>query len=153
MLFRSHVRELGLPEPNVSWSKVAGPSVMNDGLLSGALSFVSTGAPSLGLLWERTRGGVRGLAAICSYPLTLVTRNPAVKSLRDFTEQDRIAVPSVKVSTQAIMLQMAAEKAFGPGKHTALDHLTVSLAHPDAMAALLNPTSQITTHFATSPFP
>jgi NitT/TauT family transport system substrate-binding protein len=151
-LVEKHVVKQGLPEPKVTWAKVAGPSVMNDGLLSGALSFVSTGAPSLGLLWDRTKGGVRGLAAICSYPLTLNTRSPAVKSLKDFTDQDRIAVPSVKVSTQAIMLQMQAEKEFGPGKHTAIDHLTVSLAHPDGMASLLNPTSQITAHFATSPF-
>jgi NitT/TauT family transport system substrate-binding protein len=151
-LVEKEVVKQGLPEPKVTWAKVAGPSVMNDGLLSGALNFVSTGAPSLGLLWDRTKGGVRGLAAICSYPLTLNTRNPAVKSLKDFTDQDRIAIPSVKVSTQAIMLQMAAEKEFGPGKHTAIDHLTVSLAHPDAMASLLNPTSQVTAHFATSPF-
>src|SRR4029077_4168873 len=33
-----------------------------------------------------------------------------------------------------------------------LDHLTVGLAHPDAIAAVLNPVSEITAHFATSPF-
>jgi NitT/TauT family transport system substrate-binding protein len=151
-LIEKHAVKEGLPEPKVSWAKVAGPSVMNDGLLSGALQFISTGVPSLGLLWDRTKGGVKALSAICSYPLTLNTRNPKVKSIRDFTDEDRIAVPSVKVSTQAIMLQMEAEKVFGPGKHTQIDHLTVSLAHPDGMAQLLNPTSQVTAHFATSPF-
>jgi NitT/TauT family transport system substrate-binding protein len=153
-LIEKEAVRLGLPEPKVTWAKVAGPSVMNDGLLSGALHFVSTGVPSLGLLWDRTKSGVgvKGLSAICSYPLNLNTRNEAVKSIRDFGETDRIAVPSVKVSTQAILLQMEAEKIFGPGKHTAIDHLTVSLAHPDAMASLLNPTSQVTAHFASSPF-
>src|SRR6201982_621202 len=88
-LVEKHAAKLGLPAPKVTWAKVAGPSVMNDGLLSGALTFVSTGVPSLGLLWDRTRSGVgvKAMAAICSYPLNLNTRNPAVKSIKDFTDQ------------------------------------------------------------------
>jgi NitT/TauT family transport system substrate-binding protein len=153
-LIEKHAKAMGLPEPKVNWAKVAGPSVMNDGILSGSLQFASTGVPSLGLLWDRTKSnvGVKAMAAICSYPLYLNTRNPAIRSIRDFTDKDRIAVPSVKVSTQAIMLEMEAEKVFGPGNYTAIDHLTVSLAHPDGLAGLLNPSSEITAHFASSPF-
>ena len=152
-LIEKHAVRLGLPEPKVTWPKLAGPSNLNEGLISGALNFTAGGVPSLGLLWERTRSsvGIKGMVAICSYPLYLNTRNPNVHSVKDFTDKDKIAVPSVKVSTQAIMLQMEAEKVFGPGKHTALDHLTVSLAHPDAMAALLSGT-EVTAHFASSPF-
>ena len=61
-------------------------------------------------------------------------------------------MPSVKVSTQALFLQIASEKEWGPGQHGKLDHLTVGLAHPDALVAVLNPMGEITTHFATSPF-
>ena len=75
-----------------------------------------------------------------------------IKSLKDFTDKDRIALPSIKVSSQAIYLQIAAEKAFGPGKHAQLDHLVVALSHPDAVAAVMNPSSEIASHFATSPF-
>lgn len=153
-LIEKHAKLQGLPEPKVTWAKVAGPSVMNEGLLSGALHFTSTGVPSLGLLWDKTKGnvGVKGVAAMCSYPLYLNTRNANVKTIRDFTEKDRIAVPSIKVSTQAILLQMEAEKLFGPGKHTQIDELTVSLAHPDALRSLLDETSAVTAHFASSPF-
>jgi NitT/TauT family transport system substrate-binding protein len=47
--------------------------------------------------------------------------------------------PSIKTSAQALFLWTAAEKEFGPGQWGKLDHLTVSLPHPDAMAAVLNP--------------
>ena len=75
-----------------------------------------------------------------------------MKSVKDFGENDRIALPSPKVSIQAIYLQMAAEQAFGPGKHAALDHLTVGLPHPEAMAALLSLQGELTAHFTVDPF-
>ena len=87
-----------------------------------------------------------------TYPLYLVTRNPNVKTLKDFTDKDKIAVPSVKISTQAIMLQMAAAKAFGEKNYAKLDPLTISLSHPDATLAFINNTAGVNAHFSTSPF-
>ena len=87
-----------------------------------------------------------------TYPLYLVTRNPEVKNLKDFTAEDKIAVPSIKISTQAIMLQMAAAKAFGEQDYGKLDSLTVSLSHPDATLAFINNTAGVNAHFSTSPF-
>lgn len=150
-LIEKHAAVQGLPKPKVTWAKLAGPSNLNEGLISGAIQFTALGTPSIGLLWDRTRGDVKGLVAICSYPLYLNTRTPGVKSLKDFGQTDKIAVPSVKVSTQAIMLQMQAEKEWGPGEHFKIDSQTVSLGHPDAMAALLGNT-EVTAHFASSPF-
>ncbi|TDR93542.1 ABC transporter substrate-binding protein [Enterovirga rhinocerotis] len=150
-LVEKHAKALGLPEPKVVWAKLAGPSNLNEGLISGAIQFTALGTPSIGLLWDRTRGDVKGLVAICSYPLYLNTKTPGVKSLKDFGPKDKIAIPSVKVSTQAIMLQMQAEKEFGPGEHFKIDGNTVSLSHPDAMTALLSNT-EVTAHFASSPF-
>ena len=150
-LIEKHAVALGLPKPKVVWAKLAGPSNLNEGLISGAIQFTALGTPSIGLLWDKTRGDVKGLVAICSYPLYLNTRTPNVKSLKDFGPTDKIAVPSVKVSTQAIMLQMQAEKEWGPGQHYKFDSQTVSLGHPDAMAALLSNT-EVTGHFASSPF-
>src|ERR1700681_1732491 len=43
-----------------------------------------------------------------SYPLYFVTRNPDLKSLKELSQKDKVAVPSVKISTQALMLQLAA---------------------------------------------
>jgi len=147
-------RALGIDNLKTNWVKVAGPSVINDGLLSGTVHFAATGAPSLATLWSKTKNnvGIKGVSAITSYPLYFVTRNPDLKSLKDLSGKDKIAVPSVKISTQAIMLQMAAAELFGQSNYTRFDELTISLAHPDAMLALMNNIGGVNAHFATSPF-
>jgi NitT/TauT family transport system substrate-binding protein len=152
-LVEKHAQDAGL-KLKVSWTKVAGPSVMNDGLISGTMHFVAQGAPSLITLWARTKGnvGVKGMSAMTTYPLYLNTRNPDVKSVNDFTEKDKIVVPSVKISTQAIMLQMAAAKTWGESEYARLDPLTISMAHPDGLVALMNGTGGVNAHFTTSPF-
>jgi NitT/TauT family transport system substrate-binding protein len=152
-LIEKHAKAAGI-EVKTNWQKVAGPSVINDGLLSGTVHFGAVGAPSLITLWSRTKSnvGVKGVAAMTSYPLYFVTRNPELKSLKDLSQKDKIAIPSVKISTQAIMLQMAAADLFGQPNYQKFDELTVSLAHPDALLALMNNTGGVNAHFSTSPF-
>ena len=151
-LVEKHAKAAGLPDAKANWVKVAGPSVMNDGVISGALQFIAVGAPSLITLWDKTNGAVKGVSAMTTYPLYLITRNPAVKSPRDFSEKDKIAVPSIKVSTQAIMLQMLAAKEFGDTNWAKFDPYTVALSHPDAVLALTNNTAGVNAHFTSSPF-
>jgi NitT/TauT family transport system substrate-binding protein len=153
-LIEKHAKALGLGTVKTNWAKLAGPAAINDGLLSGSVNFSAVGAPSLITLWGKTKGnvGVKGVSAVTTYPLYLNVRNPNVKSIRDFTDKDKIAVPAVKVSTQAIVLQMAAEKAFGEGNQFKLDPYTVTLSHPDGMAALMSNTGGVDAHFTTSPF-
>jgi NitT/TauT family transport system substrate-binding protein len=152
-LVEKHAKAAGI-ELKTNWQKVAGPSVINDGLLSGTVHFGAVGAPSLITLWSKTKSnvGIKGMAAMTSYPLYFVTRNPDLKSLRDLSQKDKVAVPSVKISTQALMLQMAAADLFGQASYQKFDEFTVSLAHPDAMVALMNNTGGVNAHFATSPF-
>ena len=110
-LIEKHARALGLPDLQVEWVVLSGAGPVNDGLLSGALSFGAGAAPSLVLLWDRTRASpnpVRGIGAIAAMPTYLNTRNPAIASIADYTEADRIALPSAKLSNAAIVLQMAA---------------------------------------------
>ena len=152
-LIEKHAKAAGV-DVRVGWARFAGGNVMNDALLSNSLQFASGGVGPLVTLWSRTKGNldVRAVSAINSMPLYLNTRNPNVKTLKDFGDKDRIALPAVKVSIQAVTLQMAAEKAFGEGQHTKLDALTVSLSHPDAQTALLSGASEITAHFGSPPF-
>ena len=105
-------------------------------------------------MWALTKGtaNIMGLGAFNAVPLVLVTRNANVKTIVDFSEKDRIALPGVLNSTQAIVLQMAAEKLWGPGQHKRLDALTISRGHPDALAALLADGNEITAHFAAPPY-
>ncbi len=93
---------------------------------------------------------VRGIVAMNRQPAYLNTRNPNIKSMRDFTDNDRIALPAPKVSVQAIMLQMIAEKTLG--KFDALDKLTVGMSHPDGTAAMLSGKLEVTSHFTSAPF-
>ncbi len=152
-LIEKHAKAAGL-DVTVGWTKFAGGNVMNDALLSNSLQFASGGVGPLVTLWARTKGNldVKAVSAINSMPLYLNTRNPNVKTIRDFTDKDRIALPAVKVSIQAVTLQMAAEKAFGEGQQNRLDPLTVSMSHPDAQTALLSGASEITAHFSSPPF-
>jgi NitT/TauT family transport system substrate-binding protein len=153
-LVEKHAKAAGLGEVKLNWVKVAGPSVMNDGVVSGALQFIAVGAPSLITLWDKTKDsvGVKGVSAMTTYPLYLNVRNPNVKSIKDFSDKDKIAVPSIKVSTQAILLQMEAAKAFGDANYARLDPLTVGLSHPDGLLAITNNSGGVDAHFTSSPF-
>jgi NitT/TauT family transport system substrate-binding protein len=151
-LVEKHASAAGLPAIKVNWAKLAGPSVMNDGLISGSIHFAAQGAPSMILLWDKTHGQIKGVAAMTTYPLYLISRNPDVKTVKDFSPRDKIAVPSIKISTQAIMLQMAAAAAFGEKDYAKLDVLTVSLSHPDAVLAFTNNTAGVNAHYSSSPF-
>jgi NitT/TauT family transport system substrate-binding protein len=154
-LIEKHARALGIPEVKVSWHLFNGPAAINDALLSGGIDIASGGTPGLLILWARTKGTpqeVRGISAMSSQPFLMNTRNPAIKTVADLKETDRIAVPAVKVSIQAIMLQMAAAKAFGAGNFGKLDSLTVSMSPPDATAALLSGGGEINTVFSVPPF-
>ena len=144
----------GLGSSKVAWVRLAGPSAIIDGFLAGALHFSGQGLPSTALIWDRTRGGIgaKAVAAMESNNIWLNTRNPNIKSLRDFTEKDRIAMPSIKTSSQALFLWLACEKEFGDGQWGKLDHLAISLPHPEAMSAVLNPMGEINSHAATSPY-
>ncbi len=146
-------KKLGV-EVRTEWLQLSAGSPMNEALISGNLDFASGGVGPLLTIWSRTRANlkVKGVAAINSMPIWLTTINPDVKTIKDFTEKDRIALPAVKVSIQAVTLQMAAEQAFGPGQHGRLDTLTVSMSHPDGMAAMMSGRSEVTGHFTSAPF-
>jgi NitT/TauT family transport system substrate-binding protein len=152
-LLEEHGKRLGL-DLKTEWVQFVSGAPMNEAIISGNLDLASGGVGPLLTIWGRTRAnlGVKGVAAINSMPLYLNTINPKVKTIKDFTENDRIALPAVKVSIQAVTLQMAAEKVFGPGQHGKLDPLTVSLSHPDGMANMLSGRSEITAHFSSAPF-
>jgi len=152
-LIERQAEKLGVPNLKINWLLLSGGGNQTDQLLAGNVDIVNTGVGNLLLLWDRTKGGVKGIVANSALPLTLVTRNPNIKTLKDYGPNDRIAVPTLKVSTQAILLQMACEKVFGPGEMGRLDPNMVQLGHPDAAIAMSNPQHEITSHFGAPPFP
>jgi NitT/TauT family transport system substrate-binding protein len=151
-LIEKHAKAAGLGDIKVSWATLGGGGAVNDALLSGSVDYISSGVAPLIVLWDKSKGTVKGVSALISTPNYLNTNNPAVKSIRDFTDKDRIGLPTAKVSIQAIILQMAAAKEFGQENFAKLDKLTVTMKHPDAMAALLSGKSEITGHLTSPPF-
>jgi NitT/TauT family transport system substrate-binding protein len=135
----------GLGAVTATYTGMGTPTAITDALLSNNADIVGIGLPAFLTMWDKTRSGmnVRGMMAMNRQPAFLTTRNPNIKSIRDFTEADRISV-------QAIMLQMIAEKTLG--KFDAVDRLTVGMSHPDGTAAMLSGKLEITAHFTSAPF-
>jgi len=153
-LIEKHAQSAGQGAIKVTWTTFSSGADMNTALIAGTLDFASGGVGPVLQIWGRTRGtiDVRGVAALGSLPLYLNTINPAIKTVADFSPKDKIALPAVKVSIQAVVLQMAAARLFGDSAYSSLDALTVSMSHPQAAAALLSGGTEITAHFTNSPF-
>jgi len=153
-MLEKEAEKLGLGKVTATYAGMGTPTAITDALLSGNVDIVGIGLPAFLTMWDKTRGNanVRGIVAMNRQPAFLNTRNPNIKSIRDFTDADRIALPAPKVSVQAIMLQMIAEKTFGAGKFDALDKLTVGMSHPDGTAAMLSGKLEVSSHFTSAPF-
>ena len=151
-LIEKHAAALGVPGVSTKWLTFSSGGAQTDALLAGGVDILNTGTGNLLLLWDRTRGGVKGIVATSAQPMTLISRDPNIKSLKDIGPSDKIAVPTVKVSTQAIVLQIAAGELFGADQWSKLDPNTVQLGHPDAYAAMSNPQHEVRNHFAIPPF-
>jgi NitT/TauT family transport system substrate-binding protein len=153
-LMQKHAKAQGLGDIEVVWNRFNSGAAMMDAAISGSLDVASSGVPPLITIWARTRGAgdVRGIAALNSIPLTLNTVNKNMKSIEDIGEGDKIAIPAVKVSVQAVILQMAAAKKWGQDQYTRLDRYTVSMSHPDGTIALLSGKSEVTAHMSGPPF-
>ncbi|TWC65109.1 ABC transporter substrate-binding protein [Herbaspirillum sp. SJZ099] len=138
----------------VEWNSLSGATGMNEALLAGALDVVSAGAPPALVLWDRTRGrqNVKAIASLGSMPNYLLSNNPNVKTVKDFSSKDRIAVPAAGVGFQSRTLQIETARLYGKDNYKRFDDITVSLSHPDATAALLAGGSEINAHFSSPPF-
>jgi NitT/TauT family transport system substrate-binding protein len=152
-LIEKHGQKLGVPI-KVDWVQLSGGNAVNDALLSGSIDVAGAGVGPLLTIWDRTKGrqNVKGVASLGNFPYYLVSTNPNVKSIADFGDKDRIALPAVTVSVQARILQMAAAKQWGTAGYTKLDRLTQTVPHPDAAAAVIKGRTEINAHFATPPF-
>ncbi|SAK90600.1 ABC transporter substrate binding protein [Caballeronia arationis] len=138
----------------VDWVKMSGGSAVNDALLSGSVDIAGAGVGPLLTIWDRTHGrqNVKGVASLGNLPYYLVSNDAKVKTIADFTEKDRIAVPSVGVSVQSRILQYAAAKQWGDKQFDRLDKYTQAVPHPDASAAIIAGGTEITGHFGNPPF-
>lgn len=138
----------------VEFVKLSGGPAVNEALLSGSIDIAGAGVGPMLTLWDRTAGrqNVKGVASLGNFPYYLVSNNPAVRTIADFTDKDRIATPAVGVSVQSRVLQLASAKLWGDAQYNRLDKLQVALPHPEATAALIKGGTEVTAHFANPPF-
>ena len=154
-LLEKKAAEAGLGEIKTTWYLFDGGNVINDAMLAGSLDIAGTGAPGFITLWSKSRGTraeVVGVSGMSGTLLTLNTINPDIKSLKDYTVKDKIALPGIKTSLAAVVLQMAAAKELGKDKWNAVDGSTVGLPHPEAYTAMMSGKTEITSHFASPPY-
>ncbi len=113
----------------------------------------AAGLGDVKVTWQAIFRGSAMTEALNTMPLYLNAKNPSIKSLADFTDKDRIALPAVKTSIQTATLQMAAAQGFGDANRGKLDALTVTMSHPDATRKMLDAANtEISAHFNAPPF-
>ncbi len=155
-LLEGQIAKAGLPAIEVAWSLQDGGNVINDAMLAGALDIAGTGSPGFVTLWAKARGVARaevvGVSGLSTCALTLNCNKPGIKTLADFGPQDKIAIPGIKTSLAAVVLQMLVAQKFGAENYAKLDPMTVGLPHPEAYGALMSGRTEIVAHFASPPF-
>ncbi len=145
----------GVNDLTVRYVSVSGAAQITDVLLSRTADVVLMGFPTAATIWSKTAGTpneIKSISATLNMPFMLTTRNPDVHSVADFTTKDRIAVPAVKISTMALLLQMAVAKQFGMANFNKLDPITVQMSHPSSVVSLLTDNGPVDAHVATAPF-
>src|SRR2546421_423414 len=97
-LIEKQAAALGVSDIKVKWSIITSGGVMTEALISGSIDMAITGISNMLLLWDRTKAGTRSVAGVAGVPFLVLTRNPNVKTLKDFGPEDRIAVPTIRAS-------------------------------------------------------
>ncbi|MBV8651425.1 MAG: ABC transporter substrate-binding protein [Alphaproteobacteria bacterium] len=155
-LLEKHAASAGLGGVAVSWQLLDGGNVINDAMLAGALDIAGTGSPGFVTLWAKAHGIARseiiGVCGLSTCALALNTNRPEIKGLADFTPGTKIALPGIKTSLAAVVLEMLVAKEFGQANYAKLDPMTVGVPHPEAYAALMSGKTEIAAHFASPPY-
>ena len=151
-LVEKHAAKAGLPTLKTKWSVLGNAVPINDGLIAGTIHVGSGGIAPMVTAWDRTRSNVniQGIGALCALPIFLVSRHP-YKSVKEFTDQDRISMAGAGQSIQTMYLQMELVKEYGISEYKKLNPIFVNLSHPDGLTALLSG-QQITASFLAPPF-
>lgn len=153
-LVEKHASALGLTNVTVTYARLNTGVLVNEALVAGRLQFAVAGVAPFLTAWDRTRDGlgIKALSSLGTTPSYLVTRNPGIHSVADFTDTDRINVVAPKSALQAVLLEMAAARAFGMAEHTKLDRLTIGVPSSVSAGAIVSGNGQITADFNSPPW-
>lgn len=153
-ILERQLAKAGVPDTKVEWTRISGGAMVNDAILAGNMDIAVGGIGPLATIAGRTAGTaqeVKGIAGVVSQPIYLNCNDKRIRSIADLGEKDRIAVPAVKVSIQAVVLQMDAAKRWGEKEANRIDRHTVSIPSADAIAQLISGSGALTCHMAADP--
>lgn len=122
-----------MPGVSVTWDSLNSGSAMETGMISGSIGVGAGGIAPFVLGWS-SGVGWKLLSSLGETDLWLVVK-PSIKSFKDITPSDRIAVVA-PTSIQAIILKKAAQKYLG--NPSALDQNLTILSHPVAEQAFVS---------------
>ncbi len=144
---QNKIMEKNLLGVEVSWQQLGNTAAIREAMLSNNLDVGFMAIPPFligwdkGMEWKITSG-------LSASPIGLITYRDDIESIKDFSEDDRIALPQPG-SIQHILLSMACEKEFGNAQK--YDDILVTMSHPDGMNTLLAK-KDITAHFTSPPY-
>lgn len=136
-----------LPDTEIEWVTLSNTTSIRESMLSEDVDVGFVGIPPFiigldnGMDWKIMCG-------LSQNPSGLVSNDPSIRTLEDFKEGDKIALPQPG-SIQHILLAMACEKQFNDA--TKLDELLLPMRHPDAYQSLESKAT-IKAHFASPPY-
>lgn len=154
-LIQKHAAALGIPEVKVSLIRFNGPAAMNDALLSDSVDIVGGSPNGMFTLWAKARNTpqeVRAITALVTLPYSITSNDPAIMTLADLAKCKKIPVPSVKVSSPAVTIQMAAAKLYGIKEFNRFDANTVTMSPANSTIALLTGSGDINCVVALPPY-
>ncbi|HBK06477.1 MAG TPA: nitrate ABC transporter substrate-binding protein [Acetobacteraceae bacterium] len=154
-LIQKHAAALGIPEVKVSGVRFNGPASMNDALISDSVDIVGGSPNGMFTLWAKARGTpqeVRAITALVTLPYMITSNDPEIRTIADLGKCRKIPVPSVRVSSPAVTLQMAAARLYGIKEYNRFDAATVTMSPADATVALLTGSGDVNCVMALPPY-
>lgn len=130
----------------VTFVKLDSGAAINEGIIGGTIDIGCMGvAPAI----SGVAAGIpyKVISNLCSQSHGLMSNSKEITSLKDITDEDKIALVNTG-SIQHILLAMAAEKTLGDAH--ALDNNIQAMSHAEGMAALESGT--VALHLTSSPF-
>lgn len=154
-LIQKHAAALGIPEVNVSGVRFNGPASMNDALISDSVDIVGGSPNGMFTLWAKTRGTareVRAITALVTLPYMITSNDPDIRTIADLGKCKKIPVPSVRVSSPAVTLEMAAARLYGIKDYARFDAATITMSPADSTVALLTGSGDVNCVMALPPY-
>jgi NitT/TauT family transport system substrate-binding protein len=146
-------KEMGIPDLKVTFQNVSSGTVVSDLILSRNADVGVGGNVPLFTLWDKTSGSqkVRGIMSFSRANMFLLTVDPRIKSMRDFTDKDRIAMTDVRATTYSMVIQMLAAKEYGWEQRKKYDQISVAMGNNEALASMLSGNMEVKSHMTILP--